>query len=55
MSKILDVALKAKVSIDTVSRVVNNSPRKINSLTKKNVLKAIRKLDYRPDDLETAS
>jgi len=51
MSNILDVALKASVSIATVSRVVNNSPHKVNSLTKKKVLKAIRELDYRPNAL----
>jgi LacI family transcriptional regulator len=51
MPTILDVALKANVSIATVSRVVNNSSHKVNSLTKKNVLKAIRELDYRPNAL----
>jgi LacI family transcriptional regulator len=51
MSTILDVALKAKVSIATVSRVVNNSSHKVNSATRKNVLKAIRELDYRPNAL----
>jgi DNA-binding LacI/PurR family transcriptional regulator len=51
MSNILDVALKARVSIATVSRVVNNSPHKVNLGTKKKVLKAIRELDYRPNAL----
>jgi len=51
MSTILDVALKAKVSIATVSRVVNDSSHKVNSITKKNVLRAIRELDYRPNAL----
>ncbi len=51
MSTIRDVALKAKVSIATVSRVVNSSPHKVNSTTRKNVLKAIRDLDYRPNAL----
>jgi LacI family transcriptional regulator len=51
MSNILDVALKAKVSIATVSRVVNNSPHKVNPGTRKKVLKAIRELDYRPNAL----
>jgi len=51
MSTILDVALKAKVSIATVSRVVNNSSHKVHSTTRKSVLKAIRKLDYRPNAL----
>ena len=51
MSTILDVAHKAKVSIATVSRVTNNSPHKVNSVTRKRVLAAIRKLDYRPNAL----
>jgi DNA-binding LacI/PurR family transcriptional regulator len=51
MSNILDVALKAKVSIATVSRVVNNSPHKVNSATRKKVLATIQKLDYRPNAL----
>jgi DNA-binding LacI/PurR family transcriptional regulator len=51
MSNILEVALKAKVSIATVSRVVNNSPHKVNLATRKKVLAAIRKLDYRPNAL----
>ncbi len=51
MSTILDVALKAKVSIATISRVVNNSAHKVNPATRKKVLKAIRELDYRPNAL----
>ena len=51
MSNILDVALKAKVSIATVSRVVNDSPHKVNPITRKRVLEAIRELDYRPNAL----
>ena len=51
MSTILDVALKARVSIATVSRVVNNSSHKVNPTTRKNVLKVIRELDYRPNAL----
>jgi LacI family transcriptional regulator len=51
MSTILDVALKANVSIATVSRVVNNSPHKVNSTTRRKVLRAIRELDYRPNAL----
>jgi LacI family transcriptional regulator len=51
MSTILDVALKAKVSIATVSRVVNNSSHKVNPITRKKVLKAISELDYRPNAL----
>jgi len=51
MPTIMDVALKAKVSIATVSRVVNDSSHKVNSTTRKNVLNAIRELDYRPNAL----
>jgi LacI family transcriptional regulator len=51
MSTILDVARKAKISIATVSRVVNNSPHKVNAHTRKKVLEAIRSLDYRPNAL----
>ncbi len=51
MLTILDVALKANVSIATVSRVINNSPHKVNPITKKKVLKVIRELDYHPNAL----
>ena len=51
MSTILDVALKAKVSIATISRVVNNSPHKVNPNTREKVLEVIRELDYRPNAL----
>jgi len=51
MSTILDVARKAKVSIATVSRVVNNDPHKVNSETRKRVLEVISDLDYRPNAL----
>ena len=51
MSNILDVALKAKVSIATVSRVVNNSPHKVNPATRERVLEVIHELDYRPNAL----
>jgi LacI family transcriptional regulator len=51
MSTILDVARKAKVSIATVSRVVNNSPHKVNAVTRKKVLGVIRGMDYRPNAL----
>jgi len=53
MSTIVDVALKSNVSIATVSRVVNNSPHKVNPRTRKKVLEAIRELDYRPNALAT--
>jgi LacI family transcriptional regulator len=51
MSTILDVALKANVSIATVSRVANNSPHKVNQATREKVMRAIRELDYRPNAL----
>ena len=51
MSNILDVALKAHVSIATVSRVVNKSHHKVNRATQERVLAAIRELDYRPNAL----
>ncbi|MGD0237224.1 MAG: LacI family DNA-binding transcriptional regulator [Syntrophorhabdales bacterium] len=51
MSNIVDVALKANVSIATVSRVVNNASHKVNAITRKRVLEAIKELDYRPNAL----
>ena len=51
MSNILDVALKARVSIATVSRVVNKSHHKVNPATQERVLEVIRELDYRPNAL----
>jgi LacI family transcriptional regulator len=51
MANILDVALRAEVSIATVSRVVNKSEHKVNPATREKVLAAIRELDYRPNAL----
>ena len=51
MSNIVDVALKANVSIATVSRVVNNSTHKVNAITRKKVLAVVEELDYRPNAL----
>ncbi len=51
MANILDVALKANVSIATVSRVVNKSDHKVNPATREKVLAAITELDYRPNAL----
>ena len=51
MANILDVALKAGVSIATVSRVVNKSDHKVNPTTRERVQEAIRELDYRPNAL----
>ena len=51
MPNILDVALMARVSIATVSRVVNKSVHKVNPTTRERVLAAISELDYRPNAL----
>jgi LacI family transcriptional regulator len=51
MTKITDVARKANVSIATVSRVVNNSPHKVNPATRERVLRVIRELDFHPNAL----
>jgi len=45
---IYDVAGAAKVSLATVSRVLNN-PEKVNPLTRERVLKVIKELGYRPN------
>ncbi|RHW42867.1 LacI family transcriptional regulator [Neobacillus notoginsengisoli] len=50
MSTIRDVAKAAKVSVATVSRVLNNSD-KVNEETKKRVLETIRELDYKPNEV----
>lgn len=47
-TSIKDVAKEANVSIATVSRVLNNVDV-VNEDTKKKVLEAIKKLDYRPN------
>lgn len=47
MVGIRDVAREAKVSIATVSRVINGS-YKVSEETRKRVLKAMRKLNFRP-------
>jgi len=47
MSSLKDVAKLASVSIATVSRVINNSD-KVSQDTRKNVLKAIKELDFKP-------
>lgn len=51
MPNIVDVAHKARVSIATVSRVVNKSLHKVNRATRERVLAAISELDYRPNAL----
>ena len=45
---IYDVAGAAKVSLATVSRVMNN-PEKVNPETRERVLKVIKELGYRPN------
>jgi LacI family transcriptional regulator, repressor for deo operon, udp, cdd, tsx, nupC, and nupG len=52
MSTIEQVALLAKVSVATVSRVVNNSA-KVSDDTKQRVLNAIEKLNYQPNAFGT--
>ncbi|KHD35766.1 catabolite control protein A [Clostridium acetobutylicum] len=47
-ASIKDVAREARVSIATVSRVLNNVDV-VNEETKKKVMEAIKKLDYRPN------
>lgn len=47
MSNLTDVANKARVSITTVSRVINDSD-KVNSETRNRVLSAMRALGYKP-------
>lgn len=48
MATIQEVAKKAGVSVATVSRVINNSP-KVSSVTRDNVLKVIKQLNYQPN------
>ena len=45
---IYDVAGAAKVSLATVSRVMNN-PEKVNPETRDKVLRVIKELGYRPN------
>ncbi|PWJ95993.1 LacI family transcriptional regulator [Oceanotoga teriensis] len=48
MSKIQDVANLAGVSVATVSRVLNNSP-KVSAKTRLNVINAVKELNYEPN------
>ena len=50
MTTIYDIADKAKVSISTVSRVLNN-PDKVNESTRKQVLAVLEKHNYTPNAL----
>ena len=51
MTKIQDVAALAKVSIATVSRVLNPGGHKVSASTREKVLLAVKELDYRPNAL----
>jgi LacI family transcriptional regulator len=51
VATIQDVATRAKVSIATVSRVLNDSDHKVHPQTRARVLAAVRKLNYRPNAL----
>jgi len=51
VANIQDVAARAKVSIATVSRVLNESDHKVRPQTRARVLAAVRKLNYRPNAL----
>jgi len=46
-STIKDVAKRAKVSLKTVSRVINNEPA-VQARTREKVLRAVEALEYRP-------
>jgi LacI family transcriptional regulator len=46
-----DVARRARVSVATVSYVINNGPRPVATATRARVLRAIRQLDYGPSEL----
>lgn len=50
MATISDVAREAKVSVATISRVLNNHPR-VSPDTRKRVLEAIERLQYEPNVL----
>ena len=50
ITTIYDVAGMAKVSLATVSRVLNN-PDKVNDNTKKRVIEVIEKLGYKPNPI----
>jgi LacI family transcriptional regulator, galactose operon repressor len=46
-----DVARRARVSVATVSYVINNGPRPVAKATRERVVRAIRRLDYRPSEV----
>lgn len=49
-TSINDVAKKAKVSVTTVSRAINNHPY-VSTKTKKRIQKAMRELNYYPNNI----
>jgi len=51
MINITDVAREAGVSIATVSRVVNNNDYPVRAATRAQVLEAVERLGFRPNDL----
>jgi LacI family transcriptional regulator, galactose operon repressor len=46
-----DVARRARVSVATVSYVINNGPRPVAKATRERVLRVIRQLDYGPSEV----
>ena len=50
MPTIKDIAIKAGVSVSTVSRILNNKPD-VSAKTKQNVQQVIDKLDYSPNSI----
>ena len=54
MASIRDVAREAKVSVTTVSRVLNDSGA-VTDVTRRRVERAIRQLAYRPNPSARAS
>jgi LacI family transcriptional regulator len=51
MTTMRDVALRAGVSLPTVSYVVNNGPRPVSASTRAKVLEVINELGYKPNQL----
>jgi LacI family transcriptional regulator len=51
MTNMRDVAIRAGVSLPTVSYVVNGGPRPVSAETRAKVLKAIEELGYKPNQL----
>jgi LacI family transcriptional regulator len=47
----VDVARRARVSVATVSYVINEGPRPVAAATRTRVLRAIRALDFRPSEV----